>query len=81
MIAEWWLDRPRAAIGGDVRRVFIPVDLQSLKAQSLDSARDIQKRVREQFLKNIADDYFVAGFERGDEWSQYVFVPGASRVH
>ena len=80
-IAEWWVDRPRFSVGPDVRRVVIPADLQSLKKQSLESARDIQQRVREQFLKNIQDDYFVAGFERGDEWSQYLFVPGASRVH
>lgn len=81
VIAEWWIDRPRPPLTGDIRRVIIPVDLQSLKNQNLDSARDVQKRVRQQFLKNIADDCFVAGFERGDEWSQYLFVQGASRVH
>jgi len=81
VIAEWWLDRPRVWIGSDVRRVVIPSDLQSLKKQSLESARDVQQRVREQFLQNVADDYFVAGFERGDEWSQYLFVPGAASVH
>jgi predicted GNAT superfamily acetyltransferase len=81
VVAEWWLDRPPTPIAGDVRRVFIPADLQSLKTQSLESARDIQKRVREQFLKNFADGYFVAGFERSDEWGQYLFVPGGARVH
>ncbi len=81
VIAEWWVDKPPVPIAGDVRRVFIPADLQSLKKQSIDSARDVQTRVREQFLQNAADDYFVAGFERGDEWSQYLFVQGASRVH
>ena len=81
VIAEWWIDRPRVHIAGEVRRVVIPLDLQFLKKQSLESARDVQKRVREQFLKNIADDYFVAGFERGDEWSEYIFMPGASRVY
>jgi predicted GNAT superfamily acetyltransferase len=81
VVAEWWIDRARPSISGDIRRIVIPADLQSLKAQSLDSARDIQKRVREQFLKNLEDDYFVAGFDRGDEWSQYLFAPGASRVH
>jgi predicted GNAT superfamily acetyltransferase len=67
--------------GSDVRRVAIPADIQSFKKQSLESAREIQKRVREQFLQNIADDYFVADFKRGDEWSEYIFIPGASRVH
>ena len=57
------------------------LDLAMPGLNGLDSARDIQKRVREQFLKNLEDGYFVAGFDRGDEWSQYLFAPGASRVH
>jgi predicted GNAT superfamily acetyltransferase len=81
LVAEWWIDEPRATIQGDVRRVYIPADIQSLKKQSLQSAQDVQLRVREQFLKNFHDDYFVAGFERKDEWSEYLFLPGASRVH
>jgi predicted GNAT superfamily acetyltransferase len=81
LIAEWWLDKPRVPIEGDVRRVYIPADIQSLKKQSLKSAQDLQLRVREQFLKNFQDDYFVTGFERRDEWSEYLFIQGASRVH
>jgi predicted GNAT superfamily acetyltransferase len=81
VIAEWWLDRPRVQISGETRRVFVPADIQSLKKQSLDSARDIQQRVREQLLKNFAEDYFIAGFERKDEWSEYLLIPGASRVY
>lgn len=81
VIAEWWIDRPRARLDGEVRRVFIPADIQSLKKQSLKSAQDIQVRVREQFLKNFEDDFYVAGFERKEEWSAYLFVHGASRVH
>jgi len=81
VIAEWWIDQPRVPLEGEVRRVLIPADIQSLKKQSLKSAADVQKRVREQFLKNFDDDYFVAGFERKDEWSEYLFMPGASRVY
>ncbi|MBI2150982.1 MAG: acetyltransferase, partial [Acidobacteria bacterium] len=81
VIAEWWIDEPRARLDGEVRRVFIPADIQSIKKQSLNSARDIQVRVREQFLKHFEDDFYVAGFERKDEWSAYLFVHGASRVH
>jgi len=81
LVAEWWIDEPRIPIQGDVRRVYIPADVQALKKQSLQSAQDVQLRVREQCLKNFADDYFVAGFERKDEWSEYLFLPGASRVH
>jgi predicted GNAT superfamily acetyltransferase len=81
LIAEWWIDRPRLTIQGDVRRVYIPADIQALKKQSLQSARDVQLRVREQFLQNFADDYVVAGFERRDECSEYLFIQGASRVY
>ena len=81
LIAEWWLDQPRVGIQGDLRRVYIPADIQSLKKQSLKSAQDVQLRVRQQFLQNFQDDYFVAGFERKDEWSEYLFIQGASRVY
>ena len=81
LVAEWWIDEPRLTIQGDFRRVSIPADIQSLKKQSPQSAQDLQLRVREEFLKNFQDDYFVAGFVRKDEWSEYLFLPGASRVH
>jgi predicted GNAT superfamily acetyltransferase len=81
VIAEWWIDQTRVPVSGDVRRVYIPGDIQSLRAQSPKSAQDVQRRVREQFLQNIRDDYFAAGFERREEWSEYLFMPGASRVY
>jgi predicted GNAT superfamily acetyltransferase len=79
-IAEWWIDEPRIKVEGDIRRVSIPADIQALKKQSPKSAHDVQLRVREQFLKNFKDDYFVAGFERKDELSEYLFISGASSV-
>jgi predicted GNAT superfamily acetyltransferase len=81
LIAEWWIDKPQVGIQGDIRRVNIPADIQSLKKQSLQLAQDVQLRVRQQFLQNFQDDYFVAGFERKDEWSEYLFILGASRVY
>ena len=81
LIAEWWIDKPRLHVAGDIRRVRIPPDIQQLKKKSLKSAQDVQARVRDECLKNFRDDYFVAGFERSNEWSEYIFIPGASRVH
>jgi predicted GNAT superfamily acetyltransferase len=81
LIAEWWIDEPSVRVAGDVRRVDIPADIQTLKGQSLKSAQELQLRVREQFLKNFEEDYFVAGFERNDEWSAYLLIAGASRVY
>ena len=86
VIAEWRIDQPRIQAGAEARRIRIPADIQSLKKQSLKAAQDVQLRIREQFLKNFQDDYFVAGFERSakpetNEWSEYLLVPGASRVY
>jgi predicted GNAT superfamily acetyltransferase len=81
LVAEWWVNRPRPVLSTDARRVLVPVDIQSLKRQSVALAKDIQFRVREQFLKNIQDDYFVADFEKGDEWSAYVFIHGAANAY
>ena len=81
VIAEWWIDKPRVRVEGDIRRIAIPSDIQALKKQNLKSAQDMQVRVREEFLRNFQDDYFVAGFQRSDQWSEYLFVAGASRVH
>jgi len=61
--------------------VYIPADIQALKKQSVQSAQDVQLRVRRQFLENLQDDYFVAGFERKVDGSEYLFIPGAARVH
>ncbi len=81
VVAEWWIDQPRVRIEGDIRRVCIPGDIQALKQQSVASAKEVQRRVREEFLKNFQEDYFVAGFERKDEWSEYLFMRGASGVY
>ena len=81
VVAEWWIDQPRVRITGDIRRVCVPGDIQALKQQSLASAKEAQRRVREEFLKNFQEDYFVAGFERKDEWSEYLFMRGASGVY
>jgi predicted GNAT superfamily acetyltransferase len=81
LIAEWWIDKTRIPVEAAARRVSIPSDIQGLKVQNLKFAQEIQLRVRDQFLKNFQDDLFVAGFQRGNEWSEYLFIPGASRVH
>jgi len=73
LIAEWWLERPRQPITGETRRVTIPADS--------DEARHLRVKVREEFLANIRDDFYVAGFERHGNTSDYIFVPGASRAN
>ena len=81
VIAEWWIDQPRIPVRG--RRA---TRLHSIRHSNAEEAKSEicagrAAARREQFLKNFQDDYFVAGFERNDEWSEYLFIPGASRVH
>jgi predicted GNAT superfamily acetyltransferase len=72
LIAEWWLDRPRPSLSGELRHVTIPADAAAARAELL--------RVRREFQDLIQDDFFVAGFKRHGETSDYVFIRGASRV-
>jgi predicted GNAT superfamily acetyltransferase len=68
LIAEWWLDRPRPSLTADRRRVTIPAEF--------DPAARI--RVRDEFLANFKEDFYVAAFERQGETSDYIFIRGAS---
>lgn len=81
LVAEWWLDRERPDPTGERRRVEIPSDIQSIKRNNPENARRIQLRVREQFLENLRDGFFVAGFQRGDPSSAYLFAPEVPRAH
>jgi predicted GNAT superfamily acetyltransferase len=72
LVAEWWLDRPRPSITGDQRRVTIAADPGAAKPMRL--------KVREEFLANLQEDFYVAAFERHGETSDYVLIQGASRV-
>jgi len=72
LVAEWWLDRPRPSLNGESRRVTIAADPEGSQSDRV--------RVREEFLTHIKDDFYVAGFQRHGETSDYVFVRGASRV-
>lgn len=72
LIAEWWLDRPRPPLSGELRHVTIPANPDAARAELL--------RVRREFQDLIQDDFFVAAFKRHGETSDYVFIKGASRV-
>ena len=70
LVAEWWLERPRPVVAGEVRRVTISADPIAAQAARV--------RVREEFLANFREDFFVASFERRGEMSDYVFIRGTS---
>jgi len=81
VVAEWWLGEPRIPMSGETRRVVIPRDLQSLKKHDIEAAREVQRRVRKEFLQNIQDDFFVVALERKAHASEYIFVRGAGRAY
>jgi predicted GNAT superfamily acetyltransferase len=80
--AEWWLDsdRVKAILDGrslnrpeTVGRISITNDIYTIKANDFARARDIQKRVADQFLEYFAKNLAVTGFERSDENGTYLF--------
>jgi predicted GNAT superfamily acetyltransferase len=73
LIAEWWLERPRPPVSGETRRVTLPSNFAD--------ARTLRAKIREEFLANIRDDFYVVAFERHGDTNDYIFVPGASRAN
>ena len=83
-IAEWWLANPRVlnALGGRpidhgnvFARVAIPADIGAIKRSDGKRAREIQTRVREQFLEHFSKELAVVGFERSPENGEYLLGP------
>jgi len=70
LIAEWWLEKPRPALTSDRRRVTISAEFNPAD----------RLRVRDEFLANFKEDFYVAAFERQGETSDYIFIRGAARA-
>jgi predicted GNAT superfamily acetyltransferase len=86
-IAEWWIRSARveATLAGtpidhsDVTaRITVPAAIDSLKRTSPAQAREIQKRVSEEFLEHFAQNLTVMGFERTSEGGTYLLGPWES---
>jgi predicted GNAT superfamily acetyltransferase len=86
--AEWWLksDRVTALLEGRemerpevVARISITNDIYTIKANDFARAREIQKRVADQFLEYFAKNLAVTGFERSAENGTYLLSPWESK--
>jgi predicted GNAT superfamily acetyltransferase len=86
--AEWWLksDRVTALLAGSemprretVARISITNDIYKIKANDFAQAREIQKRVADQFQENFSKNLAVTGFERSAENGSYLFSPWESK--
>jgi predicted GNAT superfamily acetyltransferase len=87
-IAEWWLDSPRvnAVLSGQkperaeiAARISVPSDIYEIKASNPARAREIQKRVSEQFLEHFSKGLAVTGFERTPESGTYLLTTWDSK--
>jgi predicted GNAT superfamily acetyltransferase len=86
--AEWWLqsDRVMALLDGGempqkeiVARISITNDIYKIKATDFARAREIQKRVADQFLECFAKNLVVTRFERSAENGTYLLSPWESK--
>jgi predicted GNAT superfamily acetyltransferase len=83
-VAEWRLDSPRVkrVLAGEsldhsniAARIEVPAAINSLKRERPGEAREIQTRVREEFLKHLSSDLAVTGFERSSDAGCYLLGP------
>jgi predicted GNAT superfamily acetyltransferase len=87
-IAEWLLASPRvegilagtpSARAPEVARISVPADIYTIKDSDPVRAREIQKRVSDQFLKNFEKGLAVTGFERTREAGSYLLTTWDSK--
>ncbi|HTS78012.1 MAG TPA: hypothetical protein VMG40_17495 [Bryobacteraceae bacterium] len=87
-VAEWLLASPRveAILKGDkperapcIARISVPAEIYGIKDSNPARAREIQKRVSDQFLENTSKGLAVTGFERSPEAGTYIFTPWDSK--
>ncbi len=80
-VAEWWIASPRveAVLAGKepekheiVARIPVPAAIYAIKESEPARAREIQKRVSEQFLEHFSKGLAVTGFERTPESGTYL---------
>jgi predicted GNAT superfamily acetyltransferase len=82
--AEWWLHSDRVEGRQTqppeiVARISITNDIYEIKANDFARAREIQKRVADQFLEYFAKNLAVTGFERSAENGTYLLSPWESK--
>jgi len=86
-VAEWRLDsaRVKRILAGQpmerlraAERIEVPAAIDALKREDPAQAREIQTRVREQFLQHLSNDLAATGFERTAEGGCYLLEPWES---
>ena len=78
VVAEWWVNHERTPVVGDVRKIAIDPDIQTLKKLDIKASRRLQERLRSEFLKNLSDGFHAVAFLQKPDSSEYVFIHGPS---
>lgn len=83
-VSEWWMDRPRVMMasrgetiprGEVLGRIEVPYAIAELRNNNFAQAREIQRRVSEQFLESFDRGLAVVGFDRTDTHGTYLLGP------
>jgi predicted GNAT superfamily acetyltransferase len=81
LVAEWWIRSKRVKGGAQgivleaptaQARIRVPIEIQDLRQNDSERAREIQRGVAEQFDQCFGDGLAVIGFERSAESGTYL---------
>jgi predicted GNAT superfamily acetyltransferase len=84
LVAEWWIQSTRVAdivSGKSVTgasngvRVSLPSKIREICVADVQEAERIQKRVREEFQRRLAEGRSAVGFELDEKQSSYILEP------
>jgi len=83
LVAEWYLDSPRAiaALNGELatppysRAIEVPASLDDWKASDLSQVQAVQAEIRDQFTEGFAKGYAAVGVSKSAGSSSYLLAP------
>jgi predicted GNAT superfamily acetyltransferase len=86
LVAEWWLDSPRAnriTSGGfpehnaptESTRISVPNEISDLRTSDRAAAEKIQTKIREKFESNFANKMVVTAIESSPRTTDYILQP------
>ena len=83
LIAEWWLQAPRAVAAGEETerpadharieaRISVPANIAEIRLNDPATARKVQAEIGEQFSKYLGEGLAVTDFEKNDTEGAYL---------
>lgn len=64
------------AAGAEIAEIFVPSDIDALRAESRDAAMEWRRSSRRAFVSLLGAGYSVRGFERGRDHGRYLLAQG-----